>query len=43
MVLLLDLIILYYETVKEKLGSLHSAKIILYSVDFEEIEKLQHQ
>ena len=31
------------ETVKEKLGDLHSAKIILYSVDFEEIEKLQHQ
>lgn len=31
------------ETVKEKLGGLHSAKIILYSVDFEEAEKLQHQ
>jgi len=31
------------ETVKEKLGGLHSAKIIMYSVDFEEIEKLQHQ
>jgi aspartate racemase len=30
------------ETVKEKLGGLHSAKLILYSVDFEEIEKLQH-
>jgi aspartate racemase len=31
------------ETVKQKLGGLHSAKIILYSVDFAEIEKLQHQ
>jgi aspartate racemase len=31
------------ETVKEKLGALHSAKSIMYSVDFEEIEKLQHQ
>ena len=31
------------ETVKERLGGLHSAKIIMYSVDFEEIEKLQHQ
>ena len=30
------------ETVKEKLGGLHSAKLLLYSVDFEEIEKLQH-
>lgn len=29
------------ETVKEKLGGLHSAKIILYSVDFDEIEKCQ--
>lgn len=29
------------ETIKEKLGGLHSAKIILYSVDFHEIEKLQ--
>ena len=28
--------------VKEKLGGLHSAKIALYSVDFEPIEKLQH-
>ena len=27
--------------VREKLGGLHSAKICLYSVDFEEIEKLQ--
>ena len=31
------------ETVKERLGGLHSAKCILYSVDFEEIERLQHE
>lgn len=30
------------ETVKEKLGGLHSAKCIMYSVDFDEVEKLQH-
>ena len=30
------------EGVKKALGGLHSAKIILYSVDFEPIEKLQH-
>jgi aspartate racemase len=30
------------EFVKEHLGGLHSAKIILYSVDFHEIERLQH-
>ena len=30
------------ETVKEKLGDLHSAKCILYSVDFEDINNLQH-
>ncbi len=30
------------ERVKEKLGGLHSAKICLYSVDFDKIEKLQH-
>ena len=30
------------ETVKERLGGLHSAKIILYSVDFHDIERLQH-
>lgn len=29
------------EVVKEKLGGLHSAKVLLYSVDFEEIEKCQ--
>ncbi len=31
------------EIVKERLGGLHSAKCILYSVDFDEIENLQHQ
>ena len=35
----------YYEvinqTVKEKLGGLHSAKCVLFSVDFHEIERLQ--
>ena len=30
------------ETVKEKLGGLHSAKSLMYSVDFAEIETLQH-
>jgi len=30
------------EGVKAALGGLHSAKICLYSVDFDEIEKLQH-
>ena len=38
---------LYYKSINEgikaKLGGLHSAKICLYSVNFEEIEKLQHQ
>ena len=29
------------ETIKEKLGGLHSAKILLYSVDFDEIERCQ--
>lgn len=29
------------ETVKEKLGGLHSAELLLYSVDFDEIEKCQ--
>jgi len=36
--------VLYYrqinETVKDRLGGLHSAKIILYSVDFHDIEQL---
>jgi aspartate racemase len=31
------------EKVKEKLGGFHSAKIVLYSVDFAEIEMLQHR
>ncbi|EGU32843.1 aspartate/glutamate racemase family protein [Vibrio scophthalmi] len=31
------------EGVKAKLGGLHSAKICLYSVDFHQIEQLQHQ
>ncbi|MGF6906395.1 aspartate/glutamate racemase family protein [Fusobacterium sp. PH5-44] len=35
----------YYEiinqTIKEKLGGLHSGKILLYSVDFQEIEECQ--
>ena len=30
------------ETVNERLGGLHSAKSVMYSVDFAEIEKLQH-
>lgn len=30
------------ETVKQHLGGLHSAKVVLYSVDFHEIERLQH-
>lgn len=30
------------ETVKDRLGGLHSAKCMMYSVDFAEIEKLQH-
>lgn len=31
------------ETTKLKLGGLHSAKCLMYSVDFEEIEVLQHE
>ncbi len=31
------------ELVAEKLGGLHSARIILYSLDFDEIERAQHQ
>ena len=30
------------ESVKNRLGGFHSAKCVLYSVDFEEVEKLQH-
>ena len=36
----------YYQIINravgERLGGLHSAKILLYSVDFDEIERLQH-
>ena len=31
------------ETVRERLGGLHSARCLLYSLDFEEIEQLQQQ
>jgi aspartate racemase len=31
------------EGIKNRLGGLHSARICLYSVEFEEIEKLQHE
>ena len=31
------------QAVKEKLGGFHSAQCILYSVDFDDVEKLQHQ
>jgi len=31
------------EAVKDRLGGLHSAKCIMYSVDFAEIEPLQHE
>lgn len=31
------------EGVKSKLGGLNSAKVVLFSVNFDEIEKLQHQ
>jgi len=31
------------ETVKARLGGLHSARCLMYSVDFAEIEELQHQ
>lgn len=31
------------ETIKLKLGGLHSAECLMYSVDFQEIESLQHQ
>jgi aspartate racemase len=30
------------ETVKARLGGLHSAKLVMHSVDFHEIERLQH-
>ena len=31
------------QAVKERLGGHHSARLVMYSVDFEEIEELQHQ
>jgi len=31
------------QAAKEKLGGFHSARCILYSVDFDDVEKLQHQ
>lgn len=31
------------ETMKAKLGRFHSAKLLLYSVDFDQVEILQHQ
>ncbi|WP_416396466.1 aspartate/glutamate racemase family protein [Allohahella sp. A8] len=31
------------QRIREELGGLHSAKLVLYSVDFAEIEALQHQ
>lgn len=31
------------ETVKARLGGFHSADCLMYSVDFDEVEKLQHQ
>ena len=30
------------QSIKERLGGLHSAKVVLYSVDFYEVERLQH-
>ncbi len=30
------------ETVKARLGGLHSAKLVLYSVDFHDVEQMQH-
>lgn len=30
------------QTAKQHLGGLHSAKVILYSVDFHDVERLQH-
>jgi aspartate racemase len=31
------------ETANQKLGSLHSARVLMYSFDFEDIQKLQHE
>lgn len=30
------------ESIKQRMGGLHSAKIVLYSVDFHDVERLQH-
>ena len=30
------------EAVKERLGGLHSARLVLWSVDFHDVERLQH-
>ncbi len=30
------------QTIKQQLGGLHSARLVLYSVDFHEVERLQH-
>lgn len=30
------------ETIRQRLGGLHSAKLVLYSVDFHQVERLQH-
>lgn len=30
------------QTIKRELGGLHSARVVLYSVDFHEVERLQH-
>jgi aspartate racemase len=30
------------ETIRQRLGGLHSARLVLYSVDFHDIERLQH-
>ena len=31
------------ESIRQRLGGLHSARLILYSVDFHDIERLQHE
>jgi aspartate racemase len=31
------------EEVRDRLGGLHSAELVLYSVDFEPIERMQHR
>jgi len=31
------------EKVSERLSELHSAKLVMYSLDFEEVASLQHQ